>query len=535
MRLTDYVIKNKNKVFIFTLILLSIVLFTFRLGSYSLWDNDEPLYSQMAREFNYHPDFLTLTWCAKPWFCHPPLYMWTTYISGNLLGWNEFAVRIPSAIFSVLIILLTYFLAKRIYNENIAFIASLILMTSLQFFIQARLANLDTMFTFFIMAAVYAGYNALKEHHAVVIHVYIFIFWLMCALGTLTKGPFALCLPFAIIILYLAFTKRLNLLKTFFTFDGVLLYIIFGGFWYFAGLLKYKGEFYNLVFKYFTFGRVISPVMDQSGPIYYYFIVFAAGFLPWTAFFIPAIADFFRDFKKGKNIFFLSWILFTFAFFTLVQTKLPNYILIMYPACAIMLADYFYRNIYENYLKNKLLIPLIFTSIFYIAVIFVFIILAGKRYPVEFLENKIYLMPLLYIISAILLFGWGYFLFGNKKYVIPTFIAGSLILYIFMVNLAVSVDRYKPIKPLALKLKVIKAPSDKTMVFIKHFNGSASLVFYLNEKVTFFDRLSDAETFLKNNDNVYILLKTNQSKIMTDKFKLIHEFDYDKYSVYRKL
>lgn len=533
---------NKNKIFILLLILLSIILFTFKLGSYSLWDNDEPLYTQMAREFNNHSDFLTLTWNGKPWFCHPPLYMWTSFIIGNIFGWGEFSARLPSVIFSVLIILLTYFIARKFYNENTAFIGALILMTSLQFFIQARLANLDTTFTFFMMAAVYIGYiviGSVRQTESSVQNVfksrrlYVLLFWIMCALGTLTKGPFALCLPFAIIIIYLFFTKKLKELKVFFTIEGILLYLIVGGFWYAAGLLKYKMEFYNLVFKYFTFERVISPVMDQSGPIYYYLLVFIPGLFPWIAFFVPAVSDAFKNIKDERNIFFIVWIMFTFIFFTLVQTKLPNYILFIYPACAIMLADYFYRNICENNFKNKLFLPLLFTSIFYAAVIAVFVLLVEKRYPLEYIENKANLLILFYIIVITLILIWGSLIFNRKKYILSVFIAGTFILYIFMINLTVSVDKYKPVKPLALKVKEMKNPSDKIAVFIKKFSGASSFVFYINEKIEFIENIQDLEAFLRKNKDTYVLIKKDNSAQIKDRFALKHAFDYDKYSVYR--
>jgi len=533
---------NKNKTFILILILLSVILFTFKLGAYSLWDTDEPLYTQMAREFNNHSDFLTLTWNGKPWFCHPPLYMWMTFISGNLLGWSEFSARMPSVIFSILIILLTYLIAKKFYNEKIAFISAIILMISIQFFIQARLANLDTTFTFFMIAAVYTGYiviESVKRQASSVKNIskqsrlYVFLFWLLCALGTLTKGPFALCLPFAIIIIYLFFTKRLKELKVFFTIEGILAYALIGGFWYAYGLLKYKMEFYNLVFKYFTFERIISPVMDQSGPFYYYLLVLIPGIFPWTAFFIPALIDTFKNLKNEKNIFLLIWILFTFAFFTVVQTKLPNYILFIYPACAILLADYFYRNIYENNFKKKLFLPLLFTSIFYFCIITAFALLAKNKYPLEYIANKTLLLQLFYIIMATLILSWSFLIFGNKKYILPVFIAGTFILYMFMINLMASFDKYKPIKPLALKVREIKNPRDKVAVFIKKFSGASSFVFYLNENVAFIENPNDLESFLEKNKSACVLTKRNSEDSLPNKTLLKHVFDYDKYSVYK--
>ncbi|MFH1454289.1 MAG: glycosyltransferase family 39 protein [Armatimonadota bacterium] len=495
--------KNKHKIYLLILIFLSVLLLFFRLGDYSLWDTDEPLYSQMAREFNYHNDLLTLYWNGEPWFCHPPLYMWLTMVSGNLFGWNEFAVRFPSALFGVLIIILTYFMGKRFYNEDVGFLSGLILMTSLQVFVQGRLSNLDTLFTFFLMLSTYACYAGVTDNS----RRYILFFWLSCALGTLAKGPFALCLPLGLIFLWLFSTKKLKEFKKVFIYEGIIAYVILGGFWYIAGLIKYKTEFYNLVFKYFIFQRVTTAVMDQSGPVYFYILIFIAGFLPWVFLFVPAVIDYFKNRKNEISVFLLIWAVIPFLFFSLVQTKLPNYILFIYPACAIMLANYFYNYIYIKDLKTSLLISLIVYTLFYTAVITSFVLLASGKYPNEYMAARGHLLPLLYIIIGTALFSWFFFAFNKRKYVLPAIIAGTFILYLSIVNMAVYIDQFKPVKPIALKIKSLKSPSEKMIVFTEKFNNSASFVFYMNEKITFMEKIDELKEFLNNNPGAYILIK----------------------------
>lgn len=547
---------NKNKIFIIILILLSLFLFTYKLGTYSLWDNDEPLYSQIAREFNHNGDILTTYWNGEPWFCHPPLSMWLTLISGNLLGWNEFSVRLPSAVCAVLIVLMTYYIGRRLYDENTGFIAGLILATSLQFFVQAKLANLDMLFTLFLIASTYVLYRFFQNNS----RMYLFLFWVLCGFGTLAKGPFAVCLPPAVIFLYLFFsisneneclgdfwgktwTRLCDAVKKFikiFTPEGVIAYLILGGFWYAAGLLKYKTEFYNLVFKYFILDRVITPVMNQSGPIYYYLIIFAVGFFPWVAFFLPSIIDYIKTRKQNESVFLLVWLIFTFVFFSLVQTKLPNYILFIYPACAIMLARYFNKTA-EDKNKGGLFWPLAVTSLFYAVIIGAFVVMSTGKYPQEYAGLKNLLLPLLYIIIATLVLSWTMLARGRRRYLIFSFIGGTFLLYVFMMQLMPAVDYYKPIKPLALQLKSVMKPREKVAVFIEHFNNSYSFVFYLNEKVALVETGKDLNLFLKNNKNAYLLVRADEyekikkiigSQELIDNLKPL--FHYDKYLVCRK-
>ena len=57
---------------------------------------------------------------------HPPLYFSILWLSGRLIGFGDFAVRVPSIIFGVLLIPLVYLLGKEAYDRKTGAVAAVI-------------------------------------------------------------------------------------------------------------------------------------------------------------------------------------------------------------------------------------------------------------------------------------------------------------------------------------------------------------------------------------------------------------------------
>jgi 4-amino-4-deoxy-L-arabinose transferase-like glycosyltransferase len=87
-------------------------------------------------------------------------------------------------------------------------------------------------------------------------------------------------------------------------------------------------------------------IENQTGPFWYYVPVLILGFFPWIAF-VPAgavrVLDAARDRDGSFERFALSWTIVPIVFFSCAQTKLPNYIALMFPGLAIVVALWFER------------------------------------------------------------------------------------------------------------------------------------------------------------------------------------------------
>src|SRR5436190_22573307 len=85
---------------------LGLFVFFFRLGGCGIFDLDEGLYVESAREMRLTGDYVTPRVNGQPFFEKPPLIYWLSAGSMRLLGKNEFAARLPSALTSLLTALL---------------------------------------------------------------------------------------------------------------------------------------------------------------------------------------------------------------------------------------------------------------------------------------------------------------------------------------------------------------------------------------------------------------------------------------------
>ena len=125
---------------------LGIPFFLF-LGRLPLIDPDEGRYAEIPREMLERGDLITPTLNYVKYFEKPPLLYWLNAASIKLFGQTEFAARFPSALCGLLTILITYTIARRLYDRRTAQISALILGTSAGFVLQSRIILTDMLLT----------------------------------------------------------------------------------------------------------------------------------------------------------------------------------------------------------------------------------------------------------------------------------------------------------------------------------------------------------------------------------------------------
>jgi predicted membrane-bound mannosyltransferase len=90
-----------------------------------IFDDNEGLYADAVREMHARGDWLVPMSNGFPRVQKPPLVYWTMLVSTSLLGENEFALRLPNALATVLWIATTYLIARRIGGERFGLAAAL--------------------------------------------------------------------------------------------------------------------------------------------------------------------------------------------------------------------------------------------------------------------------------------------------------------------------------------------------------------------------------------------------------------------------
>ena len=133
----------------FALLLLSI--FLLGLSNSLLFDLDEGAFSEATREMLIHEDWGHTTLNGADRFDKPIGVYWLQAISASVLGINEFAFRLPSAISGWLTSLCLSFFALRQWGNRAAVAAGFISATSLGPWAMARTATADALLGLFLV------------------------------------------------------------------------------------------------------------------------------------------------------------------------------------------------------------------------------------------------------------------------------------------------------------------------------------------------------------------------------------------------
>lgn len=344
----------------FFLPVISIVIFMsfFRLGSTTLFDVDEAVFAEAAKEMVESGNWITPTYNGENRYDKPILFYWLMAVSYKIFGINEFAARFPSAMASLLLVLSVFFFVRHSINESNAFYTAISLVLSVYIFIYSHAAVTDMTLTLFITLSLFSFYLWRREDAIPTVkppfkktNLYIYGFYLFSAFAFLTKGLIGIVFPFGIAISYLLVTEGFAGIKKTFSLKGVVLFIAISAPWYVAQLAINGQEFIRQFFIKHHLLRYRGVISGHRGPIFYYIPVLIIGLFPWIAFLPSGIRSVFsvNVFKKKNSgvkthssellLLALIWLIFIVVFFSFSATKLPNYVLPAVPAASILISS----------------------------------------------------------------------------------------------------------------------------------------------------------------------------------------------------
>jgi len=318
------------------LLFVCALVFWWRLGRLGLIDPDEPFYAQTASEMLQSRDWLTPRIFGHPQFEKPALFYWLSMASFGAWGRNEFAARVPGALFATLLVLLTYAFGLRAFNRRSAFLGALVLATSGVFAVTARIMLTDVVFAFFLCGSCFAlwlGSEAARPRPAMLVTAFVF-----SALAVLTKGPLGFLIPALAAAAYRPASRRPLFRSSAGLVCGLLAFALIAVPWYAIMLNRYGTEYLRAFFVHENLERLIRAEHPANNRLYYYPAVFVIGSLPW----LPALAVMLKRVRQAEaggrgSLFFWCWILTSLAFFTLAQSKLPTYVLFLFAPLSLLI------------------------------------------------------------------------------------------------------------------------------------------------------------------------------------------------------
>jgi 4-amino-4-deoxy-L-arabinose transferase-like glycosyltransferase len=247
--------------------------------------------------------------------------------------------RVPSLIGAIGAVLLTYWAALAFVSRRMAYLAALMMASSILLTIEARLAKTDAMLLLTCVATMGVmarAYLALSDQDLP--WGQTFVLWTALAVGILLKGPLILMVAgLAAVALVIADRSGRWLLRLR-PLVGIPWLLILVLPWFVAILTKAGDSFLQESVKQDLLAKVFSGQETHGAPPGYYFVLFWLTFWPAAPLAAMAAPAVWQHRRERPARFLLAWLVPCWIVFELVMTKLPHYVLPLYPAIAILIA-----------------------------------------------------------------------------------------------------------------------------------------------------------------------------------------------------
>ncbi len=331
-----------------------VLAFFWRLGSYGLFDLDEGLYVEAAREMNLTGDFVTPRVNGIEFFEKPPLVYWQSALSQRVLGKTEFAARLPAAGASAILAVLVLLFGSRFFGAQAGLLAGLSYALAPLVFGAGRQLTMDAVLSLWITAALFAffqGYTSSDKRAG----SWLSLFWACCGFGTLAKGAPGIVIPLAVVAVFLMFAEGAAAgFRRLFTgtrmLIGIPLFLLIVVPWHVAAWQANGSAFVDEYVIRQHLGRFRGGDTAHRAPFWFYVPVFFLLFFPWSFFTIPALFE--RGARKdgvSRNPTELAkllcrvWFALVFIMFSVSGSKLISYILPLFAPAALLGADWAVR------------------------------------------------------------------------------------------------------------------------------------------------------------------------------------------------
>lgn len=337
---------------------LCFLCFFFNLGAVSLFDFNEGLYVQAAREMYIRGDWITPTVNGHFFFDKPPLALWLDVASFHLFGVNEFAARLPVAIAATALVFLTWFFGAKYLSRRAGLLGAAMLALSPLFIGTARQMTMDIHQTLWFAIAMFCFFRGYAAEAGKDKWWYLG-FWAGCGVAVLAKSipglfPIPAALAFVIIDerfkLYPIY-RRIRESKPLL---GVLLLFAVIAPWHYLAYRANGTVFYEEYWLLHHVKLANGQDFSHKQPIYYYIPAILAGMLPW-GFLLPwtirrnsaeaaANEESATEPQDRAHRFLVVWFVSILVIFSLMTSKLASYMLVLYPAAALLIGDWMSRT-----------------------------------------------------------------------------------------------------------------------------------------------------------------------------------------------
>lgn len=319
------------------LLFLGLALFSIQLGGHDLWAPDEPDIGEVVREIHLTGVWQVLRDNGELYFEKPPLYPWLAALFALPAGRpTELTLRLPSSLAALLGLAVLFHLGRGLFGRRTGVLAAVVLATTYGYFMEARWAHPDMLWSFWLLLSALAFHIARRQEGSV---PWLAVFYLSLGCANLTKGPHGLLIPLLAVIVFLASSRDLGFLRRMGLWWGIPLSLLPAGFW--VAAYRSTGERFPLEALLLRLGHRFTSGEHHARPFYHVFASLPAEFFPWVLFLPFALWHTFP--RRGSrpdrdNAYLYSWIVVIFTVFAASVEKRGVYLLPLLPFLALVVA-----------------------------------------------------------------------------------------------------------------------------------------------------------------------------------------------------
>ncbi|HZD52152.1 MAG TPA: glycosyltransferase family 39 protein [Woeseiaceae bacterium] len=327
------------------LIGLCLVLFLPGIASLPPTDRDEARYAQATKQMLETGDFVDIRFQEEPRNKKPVGIYWLQAASAWTMGEAGasaiWAYRIPSVLGAAAAVLFTFALGRVLFGRRTAFLGAAFLAASLLLTSVAHIATTDAVLLATVVGAQWALARIWTEARAgrdagpwTAVG-----FWVAQGAGILIKGPVT---PVVSILTVLALKwadREVRWLQPLRPLWGVPLGAAITLPWFVAVSMSSGGAFVADAIGHDLLPKLLSGQESHGFPPGCYLLLMTLTFWPGSIMVWPGLLHAWRHRKTDAALrFCLAWLVPAWLLFELLPTKLPHYVLPLYPALALITA-----------------------------------------------------------------------------------------------------------------------------------------------------------------------------------------------------
>ncbi|MBV8649218.1 glycosyltransferase family 39 protein [Paludibacterium sp.] len=300
---------------------------------------DEGRYASISLGMLQSGDWLSPRLNGLLYFEKPALPYWLGALSFQWFGVNEFAARLWPALAGFLSIALVGFTAGRLWGREAGHLSAMIMGGSSWVMLNSHFLNLDTGLTAFLTLSLCAFLLSQQEDAGQTTRRgWMWLCWAGMAGATLCKGLIGIAIPGAVLVLYSLLSRQFTLWRRLHLITGLIILLLLTAPWLVLVSMK-NPDFAHFFFIHEHVQRFLTTEHRRTGPVWYFVPYLLVGFMPWITLLPAVLAQGLR--REGRCLvqperLLLIWALFVFVFFSVSGSKLPSYILPMFPALALL-------------------------------------------------------------------------------------------------------------------------------------------------------------------------------------------------------